>query len=432
MPTSLQAIAQKARQLKQYRFRDLYRMIDERALYEAWREINKQAAPGIDKITAQEFAKNLDQNIRETVEKLKKKSYRAKLVRRKDISKGEGKTRPLGIPVVADKLVQRAAAKILEAIYEQDFLGSSYGYRPNIGPLTAVNDLTKEIRCGPYSYIVEADIKGFFDNIDHEWLLKMLKQRVDDEAFIGLIRKWLKAGILNTDGQVTHPVTGTPQGGIISPILANIYLHYALDLWFEKVVKPNSEGKAYICRYADDCVCAFQYKWDAQRFYQTLGKRLGKFILTLAMDKTKIINFSRLSKVDKTKFEFLGFEFRWGVSLRGTRHVKKRTSRKKLCESLKNFKNWCHENRNLKLKELFQKINAKLRGYYNYYGIIGNYDSIYEFYFKAKKILYRCLNRRSQRRSYNWEQFKTVLRWYGMLTPRITEQREKQLKIKFV
>ena len=253
MQTSLQAIAQKAKQLRQYRFRDLYRMIDERALYEAWREINKQAAPGIDKVTAQEFAKDLDQNIRETVEKLKKKNYRAKLVRRKDIPKGNGKTRPLGIPVVADKLVQRAAAKILEAIYEQDFLSNSYGYRPNVGPLTAVDDLTRELRCGIYNYIVEADIKGFFDNLDHEWLLKMLEQRVDDKAFIGLIRKWLKAGILNTDGQVIHPVTGTPQGGIISPVLANIYLHYALDLWFEKVVKPNSEGRAYICRFADDC-----------------------------------------------------------------------------------------------------------------------------------------------------------------------------------
>lgn len=432
MQTSLQAIAQKARQLKQYRFRDLYRMIDERALYEAWREINKQAAPGIDKVTAQEFAKNLDQNIRETVERLRKKSYRAKLVRRKDIPKGEGKTRPLGILVIADKLVQRAAAKILEAIYEQDFLTSSYGYRPNIGPLTAVADLTKELTYGLYNNIVEADIKGYFDTIDHEWLLKMLEQRVDDKAFIGLIRKWLKAGILNTDGQVIHPATGTPQGGIISPVLANIYLHYALDLWFEKVVKPNSEGKAYICRFADDFVCAFQYKRDAQRFYRTLGKRLGKFGLMLSMDKTKVINFSKLSKEDKTSFEFLGFEFRWGVSLRGTRCIKKRTSRKKLRKSLENFKNWCHENRNLKQKELFQKINVKLRGYYNYYGIIGNYDSIYEFYFKAKKILFKCLNRRSQRRSYNWEQFKTMLRWYGMLTPRITEQLEKQLKMEFV
>lgn len=431
MQTSLQAIAQKAIQLKQYRFRDLYRMIDERALYEAWREINKQAAPGIDKVTAQEFAKNLDQNIRETVERLKKKSYRAKLVRRKDISKGEGKTRPLGIPVVADKLVQRAAAKILEAVYEQDFLKCSYGYRPNVGPRTAVEDITKELQDGIYNYIVEADIKGFFDNIDHEWLLKMLEQRVDDKAFIGLIRKWLKAGVLNTDGQVIHPVTGTPQGGIISPVLANIYLHYAVDLWFDKVVKPNSEGEAYICRYADDFICAFRYKRDAQRFYQTLGKRLGKFCLTLAVEKTNITNFSRLSKVDRTSFEFLGFEFRWGVSLRGARCVKKRTSRKKLRKSLENFKNWCQENRNLRLKELFQMINAKLRGYYNYYGVIGNYYSLNEFYMKAKRILFRCLNRRSQRKSYNWEQFKTVLRWYGMLTPRITEQREKQLKMEF-
>ena len=182
---------------------------------------------------------------------------------------------------------------------------------------------------------------------------------------------------------------------------------------------------------ATHLVCAFQYKRDAQRFYRTLGKRLGKFGLTLALDKTKVINFSKLSKEDKTSFEFLGFEFRWGVSLRGTRCIKKRTSRKKLRKSLESFKNWCIENRNLRLKELFPMINAKLRGYYNYYGIIGNYHSLNEFYMKAKRILFRCLNRRSQRRSYNWEQFKTVLEWHGMLTPRITEKREKQLKMKF-
>jgi len=228
--TYLQAIANKAKSQPKYRFRNLYGMLNEDMPHDCWRFIRKDAAFGVDRVSAQEYEQDLGDNIQQLVERLKEKRYRAKLVRRQYIPKGNGKLRPLGIPATEDKLLQLAVKRLLEAIYEQDFMRCSYGYRPNVGALDAVDKLTIKLQFGKYNYVVEADIKGFFDNLDHEWLLEMVAERVDDKALLRLIRKWLKAGILETDGKVIHPVTGSPQGGIISPILANIYLHYVLDL----------------------------------------------------------------------------------------------------------------------------------------------------------------------------------------------------------
>ncbi len=422
MQPSLQGIAEKARRLKGYRFRDLYRMLNQEMLLEAWKSVNKGASAGVDRVTAEEYGKDLEKHIAEVVDNLKGKRYRAKLVRRVNIPKGDGKTRPLGIPVVSDKLVQMAVAWILVAIYEQDFMGCSYGYRPRVGAKDAVRDLTKELQFGRYNYVVEVDIKGYFDSIDHEWLLKMLEQRIDDRAFIGLIRKWLKAGILETDGKVVHPVTGTPQGGVVSPVLANIYLHYALDMWFEKVVKPRSEGTSYLCRYCDDFVCAFQYKREAERFYRALKERLKKFGLELSEEKTNIIPFSRYRKEEKKWFEFLGFEYRWGISRNGKDIIKRRTSRKKLRKSLKSVNNWCQRVRGLRLRKIIELLNVKLRGYNNYYGVIGNYESLDEFFYQVRRILFKWLNRRSQKRSYNWEKFNRMLKIYGLEIPRIVER----------
>lgn len=233
-PTSLRGIADKAKAERQHRFRDLYRELDAEFLLSCWPEINKRAAAGVDGVTAKEYAKNKHANIRNLAERLKTKRYRTKLVRRFWIPKENGKERPLGIPALEDKLVQLACAKLLSAIYEQEFIEDSYGYRAGRGAKDAVSELTVRLQFGCYGYIVEADIKGFFDHIDHDWLLKMLSLRIDDRAFLNLINKWLKTGILGTDGKVVHPETGTPQGGIISPVLANVYLHYALDQWFEK------------------------------------------------------------------------------------------------------------------------------------------------------------------------------------------------------
>jgi len=266
---------------------------------------------------------------------------------------------------------------------------------------------------------VEADIKGFFDHINHDWLIRMLEERIEDGALLRLIQKWLKAGVLDTDGQVLHPATGTPQGGVISPILANVYLHYALDLWFHQVVKPRCRGEACLMRYADDFVAAFQYQAEAAWFYQELGARLGKFGLALAPEKTRVIPFSGRHARGQTSFDFLGFEFRWGQDRAGKPHLQRRTARQKLRHSLQQFTAWCRQKCRGSLRALFKELNAKLRGYYQYYGVHGNYASLQQFFDQAIRILFKWLNRRSQRRSYNWAGFGELLQHYQVERPRI-------------
>jgi RNA-directed DNA polymerase len=383
MPTSLQGIAKKAASQKGYRFRNLYGMLDEDFLKQCWRDIRKEAAAGVDQGSAQAYEQPLDEHLHRLVERLKQKRYRAKLVRRHDSPQRDGTQRPLGIPAVEDKLLQLAVARLLEAIYEPDCLRCSDGYRPQVGALEAGDTLTIKLQFGRYAWVVEADIKKFFDTIDHAWMVRMLAERIDDGALLRLIRKWLKAGVLDTDGTVLHPVTGTPQGGTVSSILANVFLHYALDLWFEKVVKQHCRGEACLIRYADDFVCAFENQADAERFDTVLGQRLEKFGLELSGAKTRIIPFSRHRQAGKTSFELLGFEFRWGKDRKGRDHLKRRTARKKLRASLQRFTGWCQENRHLRLPVLFQRLNAKLRGYYKYDGVHGNAASLKAFFNKA-------------------------------------------------
>jgi len=245
VPTSLLEIANKAQSEKRYRFRNLYRELNEELLLDSWRLLRKDAALGVDRVSAAEYEANLAENVHQLVERLKRKRYRAKLVRRHYIPKGNGGVRPLGIPATEDKRLQLAVKRLLEAIYEQDFLPCSYGYRPLVGARTAVDELRVKLQFGGYHQIVEADIKGFFDHLSHEWLMRMLAERIDDEPFLRLIKKWLKAGVLDTDGQVLKPESGTPQGGIVSPVLANVYLHYALDLWFERVFSEVVEARRF-------------------------------------------------------------------------------------------------------------------------------------------------------------------------------------------
>ncbi len=426
MRTSLQAIAQKAASQKKYRFRNLFSLLDEELLRECWRDIRRDAAYGVDRVSALEYEQNLEANIHDLVERLKRKSYRAKLIRRHYIPKADGKLRPLGIPATEDKLLQLAVARILEAIYEQDFLRCSYGYRPNTGAREAVDKLTIKLQFGRYNYVAEADIRGFFDHLDHAWMVRMLEERTDDRALLWLIGKWLKAGVLDTDGKVLHPESGVPQGGSISPVLSNVYLHYVLDLWFERVVKPRCKGEACLIRYADDYVCAFEYQEDAKRFYTALGQRLQKFGLELAAEKTRVFAFSR-HLPESTSFEFLGFEFRWGRDRSGRPHVKRRTSRKKLRSSIKRVSEWCRENRHVKVSEQFERLNAKLRGYYNYYGVHGNAASLSYFFHAVTQIHLKWLNRRGQRKSYTWAGYKESLKHFHVELPRIVGRPKMRL-----
>lgn len=263
--------------------------------------------------------------------------------------------------------------------------------------------------------------------MDHAWLLKMLSLRVDDRAFLGLIRKWLKAGILETDGEVVHPETGTPQGGNISPVLANVYLHYALDLWFENVVKPHCHGEALLCRYADDWVCAFRYQDNAEAFYRVLAKRLGKFNLALAPEKTRLLRFSRFHPSMKRRFTFLGFEFVWRNDRQGEPRVMRRTAPKRLQAACHRIKEWIELNRHLPGREFFTRLNARLRGHYNYYGVRGNSRALYRFFTWAIACAFKWLNRRSWRRSYTWVQFQRVLAYVAIEVPRITELRHPRV-----
>ena len=417
-PTFLQAISTKAATHKGHRFQNLYRQIDAPLLHRAWQTLNKRGAPGVDKVTTADYGADRAANIDRLVERLKSHHYRSRLIRRKYIPKGNGKERPLGIPVVEDRLLQAAVRLLLEAIYEQDFLPISYGYRSGVGAQQAVKDLTCELQFGRYGWVVEADIKGFFDNIDHDWLLRMLGERIDDGPFLGLIDTWLKAGILERDGRIIHPHTGTPQGGVVSPILANIYLHYGLDLWFDKRVKSHCQGQAHVIRFADDFVCAFQYKDEAERFYQALPERLAKFGLQVAPEKTRIHRFSRFHPSRKRRFTFLGFEFYWEADSKGTPRVWRRTARKKLQAGVSACTEWLKRHRHLPLPVLMATLKRKVRGHYNYFRAIGNLASLWSFHHRVVKLLHKWLNRRSQRRSLTWSSLTALLNRVRFPTPK--------------
>jgi len=415
--TSLRGIAYKAKTQPDYRFRDLSREINETLLSYSFRKLNKKAASGVDRVTYHGYKENYLANAANLIDRLKRGTYRAKLVKRKHIPKGAGKTRPLGIPVLEDKLLQTAGSEMLSAIYEQDFHPFSYGYRPKRSARQAADDLVVRMQFGGFGYVVEADIKGFFNHIDHDKLLKMLARRVDDKRFLNLINKWLKAGILEEDQSIHHPEEGTPQGGSISPVLANIYLHHAIDEWFEKAVKPHCQGDAIICRYADDFVCAFQYARDAEQFYKALPKRLEKFNLQVAEDKTRILRFSRFQPGLKNRYCFLGFEFYWGSDKQGKPRLFRRTDRKRLQTTKHDFTEYIRENRHMKTSLLLVSLVRKLRGHNQYFGVVGNLAALYAVKQHVMKLLHKWLNRRSGRKSYTWGRLKYHLSYIPLPTP---------------
>ena len=420
MQTSLRGIAKRAKEDPRHRFGNLYSLLNERNLHWCFGQMNRKAAPGVDGVDWQNFEANLAENVGELATSLKEKRYKAKLIRRRHIPRPDGKRRPLGIPAIGDKLVQTAVANILSAIYEQDFLPSSHGYRRGKGPQKAALKLGEQIHRGPYGWVFDADIKGFFDNIDHDWMMRMLEHRINDQTVLGLIRKWLKAGILEEDGKVVYPVTGTPQGGVISAVLANIYLHYALDLWFEKVVKPRIKGKAFIMRFADDFVCCFQYYEDLRRFSNVIARRLGKFKLELSRLKTRIIRFTRFETKKSKSFTFLGFEYRWDLSRKGKPIVRLRTAKKKFRLALQAIKQWIKTaSKRLGTAAFMQQLRPRLQGHFNYYGVCGNIVKLSAFYRQTIRMVYKWLNRRSQRKSCNWRGFSEMLKYYRIPRPRI-------------
>ena len=423
--TFLRAIAEKAYTHKQHRFGDLYRRLNRDVLRLSFFRLRKDAASGVDGVTFQQYEANLESNLADLEGRLKRKAYRARLVRRKYIPKGNGKLRPLGIPVLEDKLLQMAVTQILLAIYEVDFLPCSHGYRPGVSAHDAIKALTQELQFGGHHFVVEADIKGFFDNIQWEWLERMLKQRITDGAFLNLVRKWLRAGILEEDGKVIHPQTGTPQGGVISPVLANIYLHYALDLWFERVVRPQQQGRCRMIRYADDFVACFEYRHEAKAFEKGLKERLAKFGLEVAADKTKTLRFGHNGGPHNGRFDFLGFEFYWEPDREGKPRVKRRTATRKWRAGVERMTDWVKTHRHQKLSRTMKTLKAKLQGTWNYYGLIGNYRRMQLFYDATCRTLHKWLNRRSQRSSKTWPAFRRMLVRFQVPRPRIVEKNNR-------
>ncbi|MHC4913730.1 MAG: group II intron reverse transcriptase/maturase [Planctomycetota bacterium] len=425
--TKLRRIAEKARKEPRFKFTSLYHLMNEELLRGCFKRLRNDAAAGIDKMTKEMYAENLDANLSALVDRLHGMAYIPQPVRRKYIPKpGSAKQRPLGIPCFEDKLVQAGLVRILESVYEQDFIGDSYGFRPGRSCHDALRALSVTVEKKPINHIVEADIKGFFDNVNQEWLVKFLAHRIEDKRIQRMVKRFLKAGV-SEDGSVTVSDEGTPQGGVISPLLANIYLHYALDLWFEKVFRKSCSGFARLIRYADDFVVCFRYKADAERFHVELGKRLGKFGLEVEPTKTKVMEFGRFAVQNAKKrgdraesFDFLGLTHYCGTKRNGTGFRMKRvTARKKFVAKLRIFKEWLRKARTLKTKELWGIVSAKLRGHYNYYGVTDNYRGLMRFGQAVNRLLFKWLNRRGKRRCLNWGKFNEMRKRFPLPKPRI-------------
>lgn len=412
MTARLDRITHRAREHRGEVFTNLAHHLDHEMLAVAFRELKSGKAPGVDGVTKAEYGVDLDGNIADLVGRLRRDAYHPQPSRRREIPKGNGKTRALGIPSFEDKLVQRGLTKILERVYEEKFLDFTYGFRPGRGCHDALKGLSRVIGTKKVNYVVEADIKGFFDHVDFAWLEKMIGHRVRDPKVLRLIRRFLRAGVME-DGRCQATTQGTPQGGVISPLLANIYLHYVLDIWFAKVVGPQSRGEAYLVRYADDFVACFQYREDAVRFLSGLRVRLAKFSLEVAEEKTRLLEFGRFARRDALRrgerktavFDFLGFTHYCGKSRKGRFKLKWRTSKVRFRRALRSFKEWLKLNRCRPLRELWADALQKLRGHYAYYGVSDNAVWLTRFRKEVLHLLYEWLNRRGQRKSFTYQRF---------------------------
>lgn len=427
--TKLTLIAKRSKENPQSRFTSLMYLMSKTYLKQCYGELKKRRAAGIDHRTIESYTETeINETIENTVTKMKQNRYRPKPVRRVYIQKANGKKRPLGIPTVIDKTIQQGIAKILTAIYEPAFLPLSYGFRPNRGAHEALKEANHMIMGKKVNWIIDADIEGFFDNVDHDWMQECLSQKISDPKFKRFIHKYLKAGIMEA-GIVGPTKKGTPQGGIISPILANIYLHYVLDLWFEVKEKKQYKGYIQLIRYADDFIIGVQHRDEAEKLLRDLEERLGKFGLSLSMEKTSIKEFGRFARENHKRrgerkpgtFDFLGFTHYCSTTRDGRFMVRVKTSRKKMNQSTKQLNEWLKRIRNrVPLSEIWDFIGVKLQGHYNYYGLSGNFPGIKRYYGNAQRLVFKWMNRRSQKRTWNWEQFHQYVAKYPLPKPKLT------------
>ncbi len=427
--TRQEKIAEQSRQAPSMVWTTLAHHMDLEWLHEAYRRTRKDGAVGVDGVTAREYEAGLEANLRGLLEQFKTGTYRAPAVRRVHIPKdgASAKTRPIGIPTLEDKILQRAVLMVLEPIYEQDFMDCSYGFRPGRGAHQALEALWRELMGIGGGWIIDLDIQSFFDTVSRSHLHAFLDRRVRDGVIRRVIGKWLNAGVME-DGAVFYPEAGTPQGGVISPLLSNLYLHEVLDRWFDGEVKPRLRGRAFIVRYADDAVLGFEYEEDARRVLEVLGKRFARYGLTLHPEKTRLVEFRspgrRGGDRDQeshtgSSFDMLGFTHFWARSRNGRWIVKRKTAKSRFGRAVKRLAQWCRENRHLPLATQHQAINRKLRGHYAYYGVTGNARALSRYLRMAERLWRKWLNRRNHRAHMQWERFKQVLRRYPLMPPRV-------------
>ncbi len=418
-----------AKRSPQMGFTSLAYLMDVDWLREAFHRTRKDGAPGVDGQTWAEYAKDLESNLQSLLDRAKSGMYRAPPVRRVHIPKGAGKeTRPIGIPTLEDKVLQRAVVMLLEPIYEHDFHDGSYGFRPGRSAHQALEALWKKTMDIGGGWILEVDIRKFFDTLDHAHLREFLQRRVRDGVLKRLIGKWLKAGVME-DGSISYPDAGSPQGGVVSPILANVFLHYVLDTWFEEEVKPRLRGRAYLIRYADDFVIGFTREDDARRVMDVLPKRFGRYGLTIHPEKTRLVPFHRPSGTTDGPggqgndrpgtFTLLGFTHYWGRSRKGRPVVKRQTASKRLSRAVRSIAQWCRRHRHRPVAEQHHTLSQKVRGHYAYYGITGNGRALAGFLDAVQRCWRKWLDRRNRQREMDWDKFNRLLQRYPLPPPRI-------------
>jgi RNA-directed DNA polymerase len=422
--TKLIQLSKVSKDSPKYKFGSLASLLNEEYLRTCYAELPKKKALGIDGVSVEEYGESLEANLNGLVERMKSMSYRPQAVRKKEIPKERGGTRILGIPSAEDKIVQKGISSILTAIFDPSFIETSYGFREKMGCHDALKMVHQEITFKRVNYIIDADIKSFFDNVDHDWLVQFLEHRIKDKKFIRLIIRFLKAGIMD-EGILRASAMGTPQGGIISPILANIYLHYVLDLWFEKGLKKELQGYASIVRYADDFIILVERESDCTLILEQLRLRLAKFKLELSESKTSVVKFGRNTDINDERkhpdtFDFLGFTHYCGKTRDGKFKVCRRTSKSRFRLGIRKVSVFLKEHKNTyTLQELWASISQMVRGHYRYYGVSDNSKSLWNYQDRVKGLLYKWLNRRSQMKSYTWESFKQYVSKYPLPEPKI-------------